>query len=94
MGMPTATYKLDGTETKVESSGGRPGSTTLKAEWKDAGKSLELTSVRKFSTPDGEMTSTTKENWSLSDDSKVLTIQRSSESRRGPQKYTLVLNKQ
>jgi hypothetical protein len=94
LGNSTATYKLDGSETTAESSGGRPGSQTFKAEWKDGGKSLDLTTVRKFSGPDGEMTLTTKDHWTLSDDGKSLTIDRTSESRRGPQKYTLVFTKQ
>src|SRR6185369_10376988 len=38
MGMGTATYKLDGSESKVESAGGRGGAATLKAQWKDGGK--------------------------------------------------------
>ena len=94
MGMPSATYKLDGSETSVESPGGRPGTATLKAEWKDSGKALGLSNVRKFSGQNGEMTVTTKEDWTLSADGKVLTIQRASESPRGPQNYTLVFNKQ
>ncbi len=91
MGMPSATYKLDGSETTVDSPGGRPGSATLKAEWKDGGKALELSNVRKFNTPDGERTMTTKEHWMLSEDGKMLTIERSSESPRGSHKFTLVL---
>lgn len=94
MGMPSVTYKLDGSETTVESTGGRPGSATLKAVWADGGKALDLSNVRKFSAPDGEMTQTTKERWELSADGKTLTIQRSGESRRGPMNYTLVFNKQ
>lgn len=95
MGMPNVTYKLDGSETNVESPGGRPGTVKLKAEWKDGGKMLELTNVRKFNGPDGgEMTFTTKEHWMLSEDGKSLTIHRSSDSPRGPQNYTLVFNKQ
>ena len=94
MGMPSVTYKLDGSETTVESTGGRPGSATLKAVWADGGKALDLSNVRKFSTPEGEMTQTTKEHWELSADGKTLTIQRAGESRRGPMNYTLVFNKQ
>src|SRR5262249_8607287 len=43
MGAGTATYKLDGSDTRVESAGGRGGAATLSAKWKDGGKSLELT---------------------------------------------------
>ncbi|HZB44944.1 MAG TPA: hypothetical protein VE360_06860 [Pyrinomonadaceae bacterium] len=96
MGMPSSlTYKLDGSETTVESGGGRPGTSTLKAEWKDDGKALELTSVRKFTNRDGEQrSSTSKERWELSADGKTLTINRASETQRGEMKSTLAFNKQ
>ena len=96
MGMPSAlTYKLDGSETTVELGGGRPGTSTLKAEWKDDGKALELTSVRKFTNRDGEQrSSTSKERWELSADGKTLTINRTGETPRGEMKSTLAFNKQ
>ena len=93
-GMPTSlTYKLDGSETSME--WGERGTSTLKAEWKDDGKALELTSVRKFTSRDGEQrSSTSKERWELSADGKTLTINRASETQRGEMKSTLVFNKQ
>jgi hypothetical protein len=54
---------------------------------------LELTTTRTFNTPNGEITSTTTEKLSLSEDGKVLTNVRHSESPRGPQDSTLVFNK-
>lgn len=90
---PSTTYKLDGTETTAEAMGGRGGTSTLKAEWKDGGKSLELKRVSKFNFQGNDVTATTTEDWSLSADGKTLTIKRSSESPRGSQTSTLVFDK-
>ena len=68
MGMGTATYKLDGTETKIESAGGRGGGATLQAQWKDSGKVLELTNARSFNLQGNEMTRTTRDRWELAED--------------------------
>ncbi len=74
---------------------GERGTSTQKAEWKDDGKALELTSVRKFTSRDGEQrSSTSKERWELSADGKTLTINRTSETPRGEMKSTLAFNKQ
>lgn len=93
MGGPS-TYKLDGTETTVESTGGRGGTSTLKATWNDGGKSLELKRVSKFNFQGNDVTATTTEVWTLSGDGKTLTVKRTSESPRGTQSSTLVFNKQ
>ena len=90
---PSTTYKLDGTETTAEAMGGRGGTSTLKAEWKDGGKTLELKRVSKFNFQGNDVTATTTEDWSLSADGKTLTIKRSSESPRGSQTSTLVFDK-
>jgi hypothetical protein len=94
MGMfpPSTSYKLDGTETTAE--GPRGGTSTLKAEWKDGGKTLVLKRVSKLSFQGNDVTLTTTEEWSLSSDGKTLTVKRTSESPRGTQSYTLVFNKQ
>jgi hypothetical protein len=96
MGMfpPSTAYKLDGTETTADAPGGRGGTTTLKAEWKDGGKTLALKRVSKFNFNGNDVTATTTEDWSLSADGKTLTIKRTSESPRGTQSSTLVFNKQ
>jgi hypothetical protein len=57
------------------------------------GKTLELTSKNTFQGPDGEMTLTSSDKLSLSEDGKVLTVVRHSESPRGAQDSTLVFNK-
>ena len=91
---PGATYKLDGTETTAENPGGRGGTTTYKAEWKDGGKTLELKRVLKANFQGNDVTITTTEDWTLSADGKTLTVKRTSESPRGTQSSTLVFNKQ
>jgi hypothetical protein len=90
---PSSTYKLDGTETTAEAMGGRGGTSTLKAAWKDEGKTLELKRVSKFNFQGNDVTVTTTEDWSLSADGKTLTIKRASESPRGAQNSTLVFDK-
>ena len=90
----SASYKLDGTETTAENPGGRGGTTTFKALWKDGGKTLELKRVGKFSFQGNDVTITTTEDWALSADGKTLTIKRTSESPRGTQTSTLVFTKQ
>ena len=90
----TLTYSLDGTETKIESTGGRGGAGTLKAAWKNSGKSLELTNTRTFNFQGNESTRTSREVWELADGGKVLKIKRTTESPRGSQEATLVFNRQ
>jgi len=95
MGMfPSASYKLDGTETTADNPGGRGGTSTFKAQWKDGGKTLELKRVSKFNFQGNDVTATTTEDWTLSSDGKTLTVKRTSESPRGTQSSTLVFNKQ
>jgi hypothetical protein len=94
MGMGTATYKLDGSETKIESAGGRGGGATLKALWKDSGKVLELTNTRSFNLQGSEMTRTTKDRWELADGGKTLKVKRTIDGPQGTQESTLVFNKQ
>jgi hypothetical protein len=94
MGMGVATYQLDGSETKIESAGGRGGAATLKAQWKDSGKSLELTNTRSINFQGNETTRTTKERWELSEGGKVLKVKRATDGRQGTQEFTLVFNRQ
>ena len=94
MGMGVQTFKLDGTETQLESRGGRGGGGTLKAQWADAGKALEVTTTRNFSFQGNESTRTVKDHWELSNGGKVLTVRRTADSPQGPRESTLVFNKQ
>ena len=94
MGMPTATYKLDGTENKIESTGGRGGAATLKAQWKDGGKALELSNSRTFNVQGNEMTRTTKDRWELTDGGKTLKVKRTADGPQGSQESTLIFTRQ
>lgn len=93
-GMPLATYKLDGSESKIESAGGRGGGATLKAQWKDGGKALELTNSRTFNYQGNESTRTTKDRWELSEGGKVLKVKRTVDGFQGAQESTLVFTRQ
>ena len=94
MGMPAATYKLDGTETKIESTNGRGGGATLKAQLQDGGNVLSLTNTRSFNFQGNEATRTTRERWELGDGGRTLTVKRSTDTPQGTRESTLVFNKQ
>lgn len=89
MGGPR-TYKLDGTETTGEMG---PSKFARKASWSNDGKTLELTSKNTFMRQDQEVVMTTTDKLQLSADGKSLTVNRHSESPRGPQDSTMVFNK-
>ena len=86
------TYNLDGKE--VTSEGPMSSTNAVKATWSDATKTLELSTVSTGSRDGQEFKITRVDKLSLSADGKVLTINRHSESPRGAQDATLVLNKQ
>lgn len=88
MGGPR-TYTLDGKETTSEMMGG---TSTTKATWE--GSTLSLTSVRAGNRDGQEFKFTTTDKLSLSADGKTLTVNRHSESPRGPMDSTMVFNKQ
>ena len=83
-------FNLDGTETSGETGRGK---FVRSAKWANDGKTLELLTKTTFQSPDGEVTVTQTDKLELSADGKVLTIARHSESPRGPQDSTWVLNK-
>jgi hypothetical protein len=87
-------FNLDGKEATAEAGGQMGGTNTTKATWSSDTKTLELVSVRTGSRDGTDFKFTTTEKLTLSDDGKVLTVQRHSESPRGPQDATLVFNKQ
>ena len=91
MGGGPRTFNLDGSETTGE--GGRGGKFARKATLSSDGKTLELVSKLTFQGPDGEVTTTSTDKLTLSADGKVLTVVRHSESPRGTQDSTLVVNK-
>lgn len=90
MGGPR-TYTLDGKEVSSEAMGA---SLAMKSSWANEGKTLELSSVRSGSRDGTDFKFTTTDKLSLSADGKVLTVERHSESQRGPQDSTMVFAKQ
>jgi hypothetical protein len=90
MGGPR-TFNLDGTETTGDTGRGK---FVRKATLSSDGKTLELVSRVTGQGPDGnEVSFTNTDKLTLSADGKVLTVVRHSESPRGPQDSTWVLNK-
>lgn len=90
MGGGSLTVKLDGSETTAETQRGK---STTKAKWTNDGKTLEVNTVSNFSTPNGDITSTTVEHWELADGGKTLKVHRKTETPRGPQESTWVFTK-
>lgn len=89
----TSVYSLDGKETKAELEtpmGKIP--VVYKANLEKGGR-LTLSSSRTISGQMGEMTITTKETWSLSEDGKILTVKRETETPRGTQTSEMVFTK-
>lgn len=84
-GPQSMTYTLDGKETSVDMPG--PQGTTSPVKFKSSwdGSKLKLTSKRSFETPNGEITTTTKETWEVVDGGKGLKVVRESENPRGTQ---------
>ena len=90
MGGGPRTFNLDGSETSGETGRGK---FVRKAAWSSDGKTLELSTKTTLQGPEGEVTITSNDKLSLSADGKVLTVARHSESPRGAQDSTWVLNK-
>lgn len=79
----TTTYSLDGKEKTVEiesPTGKQP--VVFKGKAENDG-SLRLSQTRTLSGPNGEMTISSNEQWTLSADGKTLTIKRENKSPRG-----------
>lgn len=92
-GDTSLTYALDRKETSVDQTS-PIGTIPVKLKAKqDAGK-LDLSQSRTMSGQMGEMTMTTKEEWSLSADGKTLTVARESSTPRGTNSSTMVFTKQ
>jgi hypothetical protein len=90
MGGPR-TFNLDGSETTGDTGRGK---FVRKATLSSDGKTLELNSKTSGQGPDGtEFSFTSTDKLTLSADGKVLTVARHSESPRGAQDSTWVLNK-
>lgn len=89
----TTTYTLDGKESSAEVEGpmGKM-PVKLKAALEKDGK-LKLSSTRTFNTQMGEISTTTKESWTLSEDGKTLTVKRDMETPRGTNSSEMVFTK-
>lgn len=86
-------YTLDGKETTSQiGSGDRTGTAKMQSKWD--GNKLNLTSVRTFTTPNGDVSTTLKETWELTDGGKTLKVHRESESPRGTQTSDFYYTKQ
>ena len=83
-------FNLDGSETSGEMGRGK---FVRKATWSSDGKTLELVTKSTFQGPEGEFTANSSDKLSVSADGKTLTVTRHSESPRGAQDSTWVLNK-
>lgn len=93
LGDGTATYNLDGKETKITQEtpmGSVPIFTKAKID--DKGK-LKISRTSSISTPMGEFALTMKETWSLSEDGKTLTVKRDLDTPRGTNSMEMVFTK-
>jgi len=88
----TVVYSLDGKETTVEVDGPN-GKLPIKYKATMEGGKANLSSLRTFSGPNGEMTFTTKDVWTLSDGGKTLTVAREQVTPRGTSTSTMVFVK-
>lgn len=86
------TFRLDGTQTTNQAAG-RQGELKSKAKWK--GNVLVIDGTQKVNSQRGQSEMSLKEEWSLSDDGKVLTIKTTRSTARGRARTTTqVYNKQ
>jgi len=86
------TYALDGKETKIERQGPN-GSIPVMLKAKAEGSKLWLSQSMTFTTPNGEMTMTTKETWELGADGKSLTVTTERTTMGGTDSTTKVFSK-
>lgn len=88
----TTVYKLDGKEVTTETET-QMGKMPVKTTATLSGSALDISSARTFNTPNGEMTLTTKEKWTLSDGGKTLTVVSTTTTPRGEQTTEMVYTK-
>lgn len=91
-GDATTTYSLAGKETTVEQESPM-GKVPVTMKAKLEGGKLSLSSSRTFTGPNGAMTATTTEAWTLGEDGKTLTVAREQTTPRGTSSSTMVLTK-
>lgn len=88
----TFLYTLDGKESSIETDGPM-GKVPVKLKAEIDGGKLKLSSTRTFNTQMGEVSMTTKETWTLSDDGKTLTVKRDTETPRGTNSSEMVFTR-
>ncbi|MEO8573200.1 MAG: hypothetical protein ABI481_04465 [Pyrinomonadaceae bacterium] len=88
----TVAYTLDGKETVVEIDGPN-GKMPIKYRASLDGGKMNLSSVRSFSGPMGDVTIMSKDVWTLSEDGKTLTSARENVSPRGTNTSTMIFVK-
>jgi len=86
------TYTLDGKTTTIQQES-QMGQIPVSLTGKLDGGTLNLSSSRTFNGPNGEVTATTKDTWTLSSDGKTLTVNRESQTPRGANSSTMVFVK-
>lgn len=87
----TMSYTLDGKETSVDTPGPN-GTIPVKLKGKIDGGKLSLSRSSTFTGPNGEMTTSRQETWSLSSDG-TLTIEQTQTTPRGTSSSTMVFVK-
>lgn len=90
-----ATYNLNGEEVKVEIKEGEKvaGIARMKAKMDKTGKAMQLITIRRMKTPNGEVEITTRESWKLSEDGKSIKVIRTVESPSFRDEITMILSK-
>jgi len=88
----TMTYTLDGKETSIDTPGPN-GPIPVKLKGKIDGGKLSLSRSSTFTGPNGEITTSRKETWSLSADGTTLTVEQEQTTPRGTSSSTLVFAK-
>jgi len=88
----SSTYTLDGKETSVDQQGPN-GPIPAKFKGNVDGGKLHLSKSSTFTGQVGEVTVSTKDTWTLSDDGKTLTVEREQTTPRGSNSSTLVFVK-
>ena len=88
----TTVYSLDGKETTTQRETPMGSIPVKHTAMLDQGR-VRVSSSSTFTGQNGEVTMTTKEAWSMSDDGKTLTVERESTSPRGTSTWTMVFVK-
>jgi hypothetical protein len=89
----TNTYSLDGKETTIQQDSPMGGKIPITLKAKIEGAKLNLSRSSTFTGPNGEISISTKETWTLSSDGTTLTVDREQTSPRGTNTSTLVFVK-